>query len=149
VSSDSSFHGDVHAALERYFRFEFVWDLGYQDATRLQGVKSDEKCLTIVDFTNPAAGLLLAQALGRRPQITAIAVGCGDSREELLRLMQAGIRDVLPYFTARGLLDATKRALTVLGGATEVLADLYSFLPAKPGCGATTAATHSAGWPRA
>lgn len=145
VSSDSSFHGDVYAALERHFRFDFVWDLGYQDAARLQGVKSDEKCLTIVDFTNPAPALLLAQALGRRPQITAIAVGCGDSRDELLRLMQAGIRDVLPHFTTGGLLDATKRALAVLGGATEVLADLYSFLPAKPGCGATTTATHAAG----
>jgi len=145
VSSDSSFHGDVRAALETRFHFEFVWDLSYEDAARLQGVKSEEKCLTIIDFTNPSGALPLAQALGGRPQITTIAVSCGDSKEELLRLMQAGVRDVLPRFTARDLLDATNRALAVLGGATEVFADLFAFVPAKPGCGATTVATHASG----
>jgi pilus assembly protein CpaE len=145
VSTDSSFHGDVRAALETRFRFESVWDLGYEDAARLQGVKSVEKCLAIVDFSNPNSALPVAQALGGRPQITTIALNCDDSREELLRLMQAGVRDVVPHFTARDLLQVTCRALAVLGGATEVLADMFAFVPAKPGCGATTAATHATG----
>ena len=145
VSSDPNFPGDVRAALEMRFRFEAVWNLGYDDAARLQGIKSDEKCLAIIDFANPVAALPLARILGGRSQITTIAVGCGDSRDELLRLMQAGVRDVLPHFTSRDLLQAVDRAFTVLGESAEVLADLYAVIPAKPGCGATTVATYASG----
>ncbi len=41
--------------------------------------------------------------------------------------------------------QAANRALGVLGSAGEVLADLYAFVPAKPGCGASTVATYAAG----
>lgn len=145
VSSDPNFHGDVRAALEMRFRFESVWDLGYDDAVRLQGVKSDEKCLAIIDFSSEIDALPLARTLRGRPQVTTIAVGCGGNRDELLRLMQAGVRDVLPTFTSRDLLQAASRALAVLGETGEVLADLFAFVPAKPGCGATTVATHATG----
>jgi pilus assembly protein CpaE len=145
VSSEPGLHGDVRAALDSRFRFEAFWDLGFEEAARLLGLKADQKCLVIADFTNDARALPLVRTLGSMPNLSTIAVGCGASREELLVLMQAGVRDVLPTFTARELVQATNRALGVLGSAGEVLADLYAFVPAKPGCGASTVATHSAG----
>jgi Flp pilus assembly CpaE family ATPase len=145
VSSDPCFHRDVRAALDTRFRFEAVWDLTYEDAPRLQGVKSDEKCLNIVDFQGQAKALPVVRMLNGRPQVTTIAVNCGNSSEELLLLMQAGVRDVLPQFTSRELLQAANRALAMLGSAGEILGDIYAFVPAKAGCGATTVATYAAG----
>jgi pilus assembly protein CpaE len=145
VSPDPGFHGDVRAALDTRFRFEEVWDLGYEDAARLQGVKSDGKCLNIIDFRQPDQAMPVVRTLSGRPQITTIAVGGGDSRDDLLLLMQTGVRDVLPHFTSRELVQAANRALAVLGTAGEILADLYAVVPAKPGCGATTIATYATG----
>ncbi len=122
-----------------------MWDLSYDDAARLHGVKSDQKCLNILDFAHQPRALSVARSLTGRPQITTIAVNCGASREELVLLMQAGVRDVLPNFTARDLLQGAHRALAVLGATGEILADLYAFVPAKPGCGTSTIATHVTG----
>jgi len=145
VSSDPGFHADVLAALDSRFKFEVVWNLGYDDSARLLGIKSDLQCLNVVDFTDHARAVGLSRTLSGRAQITTIGVGCGDARDELLVLMQAGVRDVLPQFSYRELLQAVNRALAVLGTAGEILADLYCFVPAKPGCGATTLATQAAG----
>jgi pilus assembly protein CpaE len=145
VSSDPGFHSDVRAALDGNFRFEVAWDLNYDDAARLHGLKSDQKCLNIVDFSDAARALSLARTLAGRLQIATIVVGGGESREELLMLMQAGVRDVLPQFTAAGLLQVSSRAMEALGAAGEMLADLYAFVPAKPGCGASTVAINAAG----
>lgn len=145
VSADPSFHRDVRAALDSRFRFEAVWDLTYDDAARLQGVKFDEKCLNIVDFKSQSRALPVVRMLSGRAQVTTLAVNCGNSSEELLLLMQAGVRDVLPQFTTRELLQGANRALAMLGSAGEILGDIYAFVPAKPGCGATTVATSAAG----
>jgi Flp pilus assembly CpaE family ATPase len=145
VSSESSFHRDVRAALDTRFRFEAVWDLSYEDAARLHSVKSDEKCLNIIDFKSPAQALPVVRMLCGRPQVTTIAANCGNSKEELLLLMQAGVRDVLPQFTTRDLLQTANRALALLGSAGEIVGDIHAFVPAKAGCGATTVATYTAG----
>ncbi len=145
VSSEPGLHGDVRAALDSRFRFDSVWDLHHEDSSRLLGLKAEQKCLVIIDFSNDARALPLARTLGGRPNISTIAVGCGGNREELLVLMQAGVRDVLEQMTSGDLVQATNRALGVLGTAGEVLADLWAFVPAKPGCGASTVAAHSAG----
>ena len=60
--------------------------------------------------------------------------------------MQAGVRDVLTQFTARELVLCANRVFAVVGAlGDEILADLYAFVPAKPGCGASTVATHTVG----
>jgi pilus assembly protein CpaE len=145
VSSDPSFHRDVRAALDPRFRFEAIWDLCYEDAVRLHGVKADEKCLNIIDFKSQARALPVARMLSGRPQVTTIAANCGNSSEELLLLMQAGIRDVLPQLGTRDLVQSANRALALLGSAGEIVGDIYAFVPAKAGCGATTIATYAAG----
>jgi pilus assembly protein CpaE len=145
VSSNPNFHGDVRAALDSRARFEAIWCLGYEDSVRLLGIRSDQPCLNIVDFSDAVHALPLARTLAGRPQIVTIGVGCGISRDEVLQLMQAGVRDVVPQFTYRDLLHAVNRALATQGATGEILADVYSFVPAKPGCGATTLATQAAG----
>ena len=85
----------------------------------------------------------VARAVDGRPQIAIIAVKGGGSREDLLQLMQAGVREVLPNFTDRDIRQAAVRAASTLATAGETLADLYTFMPAKPGCGATTIATYA------
>jgi len=145
VSSDPSFHRDVRAALDTRFRFEAVWELGYEDAARLHSVKADERCLNIVDFKSSARALPVVRILSGRAQVTTIAANCSNTKEELLLLMQAGVRDVLPQFTTRDLLQSANRALAMLGSAGEILGDIYAFVPAKAGCGATTVATYAAG----
>jgi pilus assembly protein CpaE len=123
--------------------FETVWDLGYDDAARLRGVTDGQRCIVIVDFGEPARAMAMVRVGNGRAQLATIVVGAGGSREELLELMQAGVRDVLPHFAPREINQAAHRAAANLAAAGEVLADLYAFVPAKPGCGATTVATNA------
>jgi Flp pilus assembly CpaE family ATPase len=145
ISNDPAFHSDVRAALETRYRFEAVWMLSYDEAARVLGVEPDQKCVTIIDFANDARALAAARTLSGRPQVTTIAVGYGNNREDLLVLMQAGVRDALPRFGSRDLLNCTNRALAALEIPGEIKADLYAFVPAKPGCGASTVATYASG----
>jgi pilus assembly protein CpaE len=144
VSSLRNFHSDVRAALDGRIRMETAWDLDYADAARLRGVSSEQKCMVILDFSDPQAmAVARARAVDGRAQIATIAVGGGGSRDQLLQLMQAVVRDVRPNFTYRDILHAANRAAASLSCAGELLADLYAFVPAKPGCGASTLATQA------
>jgi pilus assembly protein CpaE len=143
VSADVDFHKDVRAALDGHLRFEAAWDLGYEDASRLRVMSAENTCVLIVDFADLPLAMPVARAVDGRPHIALVAVRGGSSREELLQLMQAGVREVLPNFTHRDIRQAATRAASTLAGAGEVLAELYAFMPAKPGCGATTIATYA------
>ena len=48
----------------------------------------------------------VARAMDGRPHIATVGVGGGASRDELLQLMQAGVRDVIPQFSYREILHA-------------------------------------------
>jgi Flp pilus assembly CpaE family ATPase len=124
-------------------RFEAAWDLGYDDAARLRGVSAEEKCILVLDFGDAPRALPIARAVDGRPQIASIAVKGGGTREELLQLMQVGVRDVLATFTYRELRQAAARASAKLACAEDILGDLFAFMPAKPGCGSTTVATYA------
>ena len=143
VSADPNFHKDVRASLDGHLRFEAAWDLGFEDAARLRGVSADEKCILILDFSDAPRALPVARAVDGRPQISSIAVKGGGTREELLQLMQVGVRDVLADFTHRELWQAATRASAQLACGEDVLGELFAFMPAKPGCGATTIATYA------
>lgn len=143
VSSDPDFHKDVRASLDGQLRFEAAWELSYEDAARLLGIGTEEKCLLILDFGEPLLALPVARAVDGRPQIASIAVKGGGTREEMLQLMQVGVRDVLVSFTARDLRQAAARASAKLASAEDALGDLFAFMPAKPGCGASTIATYA------
>ena len=143
VSLDPGFHKDVRASLDGHLRFEDAWDLAYEDASRLRALGPEHHCLLVVDFSDLPQALPVARAVDGRPHVVIVAVKGGGSREELLQLMQAGVREVLPEFTHREIRQAATRAASTLATSGEILADLYAFMPAKPGCGATTVATYS------
>jgi pilus assembly protein CpaE len=144
VSSKTSFNNEVRAALVGKLHFETVWDLTYDDAARLRGISSDQKAIVVVDFDDPGRAMPTARALGDRLLAATIAVGTGGNRDELLPLMQLGVREVLPHFTDIEIQKAASRAASNLACYEgERLADLYAFVPAKPGCGATTVATYA------
>jgi Flp pilus assembly CpaE family ATPase len=143
VSADAGFHTDVRTALDGNLRFETIWELSYNDAARLRGIGSDQKAIVIVDFSEPVQAMSVARAVAGRPLAATIAVGTGGHRDELLPLMQIGVREVLPRFAYGEMLQAANRAAVNLGCAGESIADLYAFVPAKPGCGATTVAVYA------
>ena len=143
VSSDPNFHKDVRASLDGHFRFDATWDLNYADGSRLRGLSPENHCILIVDFAEPALAMPVARVVDGRAQIAVIAVKGGASREDLLQLMQAGVREALPSFTQREIRQAATRAASTLATAGATLAELYAFMPAKPGCGGTTLATYS------
>lgn len=143
VSSDPNFHRDVRASLDGHLRFDLTWDLNYEDGSRLRGLSPENQCILIVDFAEPALAMPVARVVDGRPQIAVIAVKGGASREDLLQLMQAGVREALPSFTQREIRQAATRAASTLATAGATLAELYAFMPAKPGCGGTTLATYS------
>jgi pilus assembly protein CpaE len=143
VSSGPDFHKDVRASLDGHLRFEAAWDLNYADANRLRGLGPEQQCILVIDFADSTHAMPVARAVDGRPHIVVIAVQGGGSREELLQLMQAGVREVLPDFTHREFRQAATRAASTLATSGETLADLYAFMPAKPGCGGTTIATYA------
>jgi pilus assembly protein CpaE len=143
VSSDPDFHKDVRASLDGHVRFDAAWDLGYEDAARLRGVSVEEKCILILDFSDVSGALPIARSVDGRPQVSSIAVKGGATRDDLLQLMQVGVREVLANFTERELRQAAARASAKLACADDILGDLFAFMPAKPGCGATTVATYA------
>jgi pilus assembly protein CpaE len=143
VSSDPNFHKDVRASLDGHLRFDAAWDLNYGDGSRLRGLSPENRCILIVDFAELALAMPVARVVDGRAQIAVIAVKGGGSREDLLQLMQAGVREALPSFTQREIRQAATRAASTLATAGATLAELYAFMPAKPGCGGTTLATYS------
>ena len=143
VSTDRRLHSVVREALEGHFRFQAWWDLGYDDGARLRAVGGDQKCLILIDFADADRALRIARAVDGNQQFTAIAIGCEATREDLLQLMQVGIREVLPNVTDQDAVQAVRRSAAKLASADELFGEVHAFVPAKPGCGATTIATNA------
>jgi pilus assembly protein CpaE len=144
VSSDRSLNTAVREALERNFRFEACWELGYEDAVHIRGVGPGQKCIVVIDFREPERAFLMAAMVDGKPQFAPIAVRAGATPEDLVQLMRAGMRDVLPSLTKEDLLQAARRAAAKLEAPEVAFGELNVFLPAKPGCGATTIALNTA-----
>jgi pilus assembly protein CpaE len=143
VSNDAAFQSDIRNSLESRCRFDSIWGLGYDESARLLALKSDQKSLVFLDFSDRDLALPPARVLTSRSHIALVGVNCGESREELLQLMQVGIRDALPQLTAHAIQQAANRAMSLLDVDGQILGDVFAFIPAKPGCGATTIATYA------
>jgi len=143
VSPHSSFHRETNEALGGRLRFEAHWQISYYDTTRLRTAAADQQYIVIIDFVDPKRAMLVARAVDGRAEFAVLAVGGGSTREDVLQLMRAGIREVLPEDSPEELRQAARRALAKLTSTEEQAAQVFSFVPAKPGCGATTLATHA------
>jgi Flp pilus assembly CpaE family ATPase len=117
--------------------------LNYDEVSRLRALGPAEPCILIIDFSDEHRARVVASIVSGRPQVVTIAMNAGGNRDDLVALMQVGVRDVLSEFTQVGILQSVNRAVAQLTKADEVLGDLYAFVPAKPGCGSTTVATHA------
>jgi len=132
----------VHEVLDSRVQRDETWNLNYDETTKLRTLGVAEQCVLVIDFSDARRAMAVASMVCGRSQVASIALNSGTSRDELLALMQAGVRDVLLEFTTLGILQSVNRAVAQLTKAEEVLGDLYAFVPAKPGCGATTVATY-------
>ncbi|HVO98548.1 MAG TPA: hypothetical protein VMT15_10805 [Bryobacteraceae bacterium] len=101
--------------------------------------------LLILDVADLARAKAVASVLDRlMPGFPVITIGGSDSLAVLAELMHVGIRDHLtPPFDGPALAEAieiARRRLATSPVARVREADIYSFLPAKPGVGTSTIA---------
>ncbi len=142
ASADGGFHREIVGALQGRFRFDAHWQVGYNEVTRLRTAALDQRYVVIIDFADPTRAMAIARAVDGRSEFAALAIGGGGTREDMLQLMQVGIRDVLSHDVPDDVRQATRRAVSKLISPEELRADVCSFVPAKPGSGATTLATY-------
>ena len=112
----------------------------------MAAIKDTQGCVVLLDFSDPFRAKAIAAELDRNyPMAVAVALLPGGQRE-LLELMQLGIREVVNLPIARpDVVRAVTRAGRKLQRHSEEPAGgghLFAFMPAKPGTGATTMATH-------
>ena len=152
ICSDASRGREVTAALGRLPAFELVRALddypSPTDLLRLVGIRKIN--LVILDVGQVDTGQfssvkVLAAALDNlTPGFPIITLGDPDSLRLLPELMHLGIRDHLtPPFDATALAEAVGAARQRMEAhplPTVRAAELYAFLPAKPGVGTTTIA---------
>ncbi len=89
-------------------------------AAGLAGLSPENQCILIVDFADLPLAMPVARVVDGRAANSDHRGRGGGSREELLQLMQAGVREVLPNFTQREIRQAATRAASTLATAGEV-----------------------------
>lgn len=147
ISSDDARRREVAAALGRIPDLEIVRELTEYPSPSdlLRIVRLRKADLLILGADQPPRVKALAATLDNlMPGFPIITIGGPDSLNLLPDLMHLGIRDhLVPPFDGPSLADAVsaaRRRLDTHPFATVRSADLYSFLPAKPGVGTSTIA---------
>ncbi len=151
ISPDRKIHEEIASALNGNTEIETLWTLSeYPDPASLSEIrKATGGCVVFLDFADPMRAKAVAAELdGCYPMATAVAVYSARQPQDLMELMQLGIREVvtLPLTASEVVRAFTRvgRKLKTPAGTVEEGGNLYAFLPSKPGVGATTLATHAA-----
>ena len=111
--------------------------------------RSPFRCVVFLDFSDAIrAGRVALELYKSYPMAATVAIQSAASPQSLIELIQFGIRDVItvPVSDVEAN-EAFQRASRKLGREPEPEpqgGDIYAFLPARPGSGATTVAVHSA-----
>jgi pilus assembly protein CpaE len=128
-----------------------IWSLPqYPEPGNLDSLKVPHEscCILFLDFFDTDRAIALADSIDRVcPRITVVAVGSKQSPEELLKLMRVGIRETLAVpFLPRQVQATLTRSVRQRNRVAGTLGagEIYAFIPAKPGAGATTLAIHTA-----
>src|ERR1700676_5364055 len=139
----STFEANPHLAA--------LWTLadypGSEQLVRIREARSG--CVVFIDFSDAIRAGRVALELDKSYPMTAtVAIQAAGSPQSLIELIQLGIRDVISVpVSYREANEAFQRASRKLGREPEPeeqRGDIYAFLPARPGSGATTVAVHSA-----
>jgi pilus assembly protein CpaE len=98
------------------------------------GLESPERCLNVALSMEEKA-----------PDVPVAVVGRSWDPAMLLSMMRAGVREfVAPPFEEKSLREAVLRIMNLLGRQSSTgTSRLYSFLPSKPGVGASTVALNT------
>lgn len=148
VSPDRAIQGQLEAALGKGSIAESVWLVsGYPELSNLERLNDAQSgCVLFLDFSDPIRARRIATELDRAyPFVSVIAIHNSETRDDLLGLMQLGVREVMKApvtdsEVAVAFLRAAKKPKPVEAGGGHI----YAFLPAKPGAGATTIAISTA-----
>ncbi len=129
-----------------------VWKLaGYPDSEQLkQLARNKGQCLLFLDFRERAKASAIALEVDSScHSVQIVGLQTGQGAEMLSHLMRLGIREVvdLPISGAEmfHLLYRIGDANNSNSASTEALGDIFAFIPAKAGVGASTLAVHCAG----
>jgi len=102
--------------------------------------------ILLVDSADVNKAIRIAAWLEDQPvSVELVAFGTDRSQDSALALMRAGIREYVRIpVQGTELVDALQRAKAHLirKSAASATGDVFSFLPAKPGSGASTIASH-------
>jgi pilus assembly protein CpaE len=152
ISPEREIRDELTATFEENPDLAALWTLGEypgpEQITRIREAHSG--CVVFLDFSDPLRARRVASELDQNyPMAVTIAVKAGASLEDLSALMQLGIREVIAIPISRTeAREAFQRASRRLGRQSPISepegGNIYAFLPAKPGSGATTVALHSA-----
>ena len=143
-------HDEIAAALAGYPHADTLWALSqYPDSQQLAAIRDTPGCVVILDFSDPLRAKAVAAELDRAyPMAVVIALQPLSGAQDLRELMQLGIREVVNApLAGPELARAVTRAASKIqcgGEAAKPGGHIFTFLPAKPGAGATTLATHTA-----
>ncbi len=141
----------IASAFEANPHLAALWTLadypGSEQLVRIREARSG--CVVFLDFSDALRAGRVALELDKSyPMAATVAIQAAASPQSLIELIQLGIRDVItiPVSDAEAN-EAFQRASRKLGREPEPEpqgGDIYAFLPARPGSGATTIAVHSA-----
>lgn len=119
----------------------------YPDAVELERLLAERSCEAIfLSYESPQRFGVVTSILEKKAAglpIAAVVNACEPAM--LLELMRAGVREVLsPPFDAEKLREVLGRIHKLVDSRTRTIDRLYSFLPSKPGVGASTVALNTA-----
>jgi pilus assembly protein CpaE len=148
VSPDRAIHGALETALRQGFMAEAVWVVSdYPELPALERLKEAQPgCVLFLDFFDPIGARRIATELDRAyPFVSVVAIHNSQTKDDVIALMQLGVREVIssPISHSEVALAFT-RAANKLKSPDSAGGNIYAFLPAKPGAGATTIAISTA-----
>ena len=148
VSPDRALHRQLEAALGQGSMTETVLSVAdYPELPALERLKEIQPgCVLFLDFSDPIRARRIATELDRAyPFVSVVAIHDSQTRDEVIELMQMGVREVIGHpISATEVAVAFARAARKLTSAESAGGDIYAFLPAKAGAGATTVALSTA-----
>jgi len=148
ISPDRRVHEQLDETLGASSSTEAIWKAtGYPELAELEQLKQAAAgCVLFLDFTDIARARRIAAEVDRvYPNVSMVAIHNGQTKQDLLGLMQLGIREVISEPISPGdARAALGRAMNKLRGEDSVDRNIHAFIPAKPGAGATTTAVNVA-----
>ena len=148
VSPDPAVHRHLQEALESSALTEAIWSLShYPELPALERLReAPAGCIVFLDFSDPFSARPIAAELDRAyPFVSVVAVLHGGTKEDVIALMRLGVREVIGYpISSSEVAVAFVRASKKLNPAESAGGNIYAFLPARAGSGATTIAISTA-----